>query len=565
MSELLIRNGFVYDLLNGIDGEKADISIRNGKVVESVGAGATVIDATGMIVMPGGVDIHSHIAGSKVNAGRILRPEDHEKDVERHTAITRAGTGHSIPSTFITGYRYAKMGYTTVFEPATPLMKTRHTHEELDDTPIVDKGCFPLFGNDWHSMEYLAQGRVEECAAYVAWMLRATKGYAIKMVNPGGVEAWSWGRALVGLEDRVPNFDITPREIVHGLCKVNQMLHLPHTIHVHTNDLAKIGNFQTTIDTMDSVRDLGGDSKPVIHITHVQFTGRTGSAWHNVGSGAPEIADYVNKHDHVTVDMGQIVFMNTTTMTADGGFQYMLHQLSGNKWMNQDVEVETGSGIVPYTYKRSNYVNAIQWGIGLELALLVKDPWRVYMTTDHPNGGDFTKYPKIISWLMSRKARDKSLAKINSIARNKLDLPDIDREYSFSEIAVVTRAGTAKALGLKEKGHLGVGADADVAVYNINPTKIDSSRDYLLVRKALKKAAFTIKDGRIVVKNGEILETPNGRTYWVDSVVSKDLGEKVESEMRKTFTKYYTVQMDNYAMTDSELANSNRVEVNAEI
>jgi formylmethanofuran dehydrogenase subunit A len=187
------------------------------------------------------------------------------------------------------------------------------------------------------------------------------------------------------------------------------------------------------------------------------------------------------------------------------------------------------------------------------------------MTTDHPNGGDFTKYPKIISWLMSRKARDKSLAKINSIARNKLDLPDIDREYSFSEIAVVTRAGTAKALGLKEKGHLGVGADADVAVYNINPTKIDSSRDYLLVRKALKKAAFTIKDGRIVVKNGEILETPNGRTYWVDSVVSKDLGEKVESEMRKTFTKYYTVQMDNYAMTDSELANSNRVEVNAEI
>ena len=327
MTELLIRNGFVYDPLNGIEGEKADISIRDGKVVESVGGGATVIDADGMMVMPGGVDIHSHIAGSKVNAGRILRPEDHEKDVERHTAITRAGTGHSIPSTFTTGYRYARLGYTTVFEPATPLLKTRHTHEELNDTPIVDKGCFPLFGNDWHTMEYLQQGRLEECAAYIAWMLRATKGYAIKVVNPGGVEAWRWGRYLVGLEDKVPNFDITPREIVSGVCKVNQLLHLPHTIHVHTNDLAKIGNYQTTIDTMDNVRGLGGDNKPVIHITHVQFTGRTGSAWHNIGSGAPEIADYVNKHDHVTVDMGQIVFMDTTTMTADGGFQYMLYQL----------------------------------------------------------------------------------------------------------------------------------------------------------------------------------------------------------------------------------------------
>jgi formylmethanofuran dehydrogenase subunit A len=262
--------------------------------------------------------------------------------------------------------------------------------------------------------------------------------------------------------------------------------------------------------------------------------------------------------------MGQIVFMNTTTMTADGGFQYMLYQLSGNKWMNFDVEAETGAGIVPYRYRRSNYVNAVQWGIGLELALLIRDPWRVYMTTDHPNGGDFTKYPKIISWLMSRKAREKSLARINSIAKNKLDLPDLDREYSFSEIAVVTRAGTAKALGLKQKGHLGVGADADVAVYDINPTKVDPSRDFQLVRKALRKAAFTIKDGRIVVKNGEIVETPIGRTYWVDSTVSESLMSKVESDMRKTFTKYYSVQMDNYAMADSELANPCRINVKAD-
>jgi len=565
MSELLIRNGFVYDPLNRINGEKADISVRNGKVVEMVSAGAEVIDASGMIVMPGGVDIHSHIAGSKVNAGRVLRPEDHVKDVERHTAITRAGTGHSIPSTYTTGYRYARLGYTTVFEPATPLLKTRGTHEELDDTPIVDKGCFPLFGNDWRTMEYIQQGRLDECAAYVAWMLRATKGYAIKIVNAGGVEAWRWGRYMVGLEDHVPNFDITPREIVQGLCKVNQLLHLPHTIHVHTNDLAKIGNYQTTIDTMDSVRGIGGDSKPVIHITHVQFTGRTGSAWHNVGSGAPEIGDYVNKHDHVTLDMGQVVFMDTTTMTADGGFQYMLYQLSGNKWMNFDIEVETGAGIVPYRYRRNNYVNAIQWGIGLELALLVKDPWRIYLTTDHPNGGDFTKYPKIVSWLMSRKAREKSLARINSIARNKLDLPDIDREYSFSEIAIVTRAGTAKALGLKQKGHLGIGADADVAIYNVNPSKVDPSQDYRLVRKALKNAAFTIKDGRIVSKNGEIVEAPLGRTYWVDSKVSDSLMLKVESDMRKNFIRYYTVQMENYAMADSELANSSKVSVEADV
>ena len=34
--ELLIKNGFVYDPINGINGEKMDIAIKDGKIVESV-------------------------------------------------------------------------------------------------------------------------------------------------------------------------------------------------------------------------------------------------------------------------------------------------------------------------------------------------------------------------------------------------------------------------------------------------------------------------------------------------------------------------------------------------
>src|SRR5512137_1515857 len=103
--ELLIRNGYVYDPLNGINGEKMDIAVRDGKIVEKLNESkARKIDASGMIVMPGGVDIHTHIAGSEVNTGRLLRPEDHVKDIVRKTSITRSGVGYSIPSTFVTGY-----------------------------------------------------------------------------------------------------------------------------------------------------------------------------------------------------------------------------------------------------------------------------------------------------------------------------------------------------------------------------------------------------------------------------------------------------------------------------
>src|SRR5208283_67193 len=107
MTELLIKNGFVFDPINGINGEKMDIAVKNGKIVAKVTRRAQVIDASGLTVMPGGVDIHTHVAGGEVNTGRIVRPEDHVKDVERKTALTRSGTGYSIPSTFTTGYRYS--------------------------------------------------------------------------------------------------------------------------------------------------------------------------------------------------------------------------------------------------------------------------------------------------------------------------------------------------------------------------------------------------------------------------------------------------------------------------
>lgn len=59
--ELLVKNGFVYDPLNGVNGERMDIAIRNGKIVEKVNERkARKIDASGMIVMSGGVDIHTH-------------------------------------------------------------------------------------------------------------------------------------------------------------------------------------------------------------------------------------------------------------------------------------------------------------------------------------------------------------------------------------------------------------------------------------------------------------------------------------------------------------------------
>ncbi|MFA5213205.1 MAG: amidohydrolase family protein, partial [Methanoregula sp.] len=69
MAEILIKNGFVIDPTRKIDGDVADVAIKDGKIVDTVSSAAKVIDAKGKVVMAGGVDVHAHVAGPKVNVG----------------------------------------------------------------------------------------------------------------------------------------------------------------------------------------------------------------------------------------------------------------------------------------------------------------------------------------------------------------------------------------------------------------------------------------------------------------------------------------------------------------
>ena len=111
------------------------------------------------------------------------------------------------------------MGYTTVMNPSMAPLEAKHTHEELNDIPLLDKATYPLIGDWWFVLEYLRKGDIEGCARHVAWMMDITKGYAIKIVNPGGLESWGFGHNVHSIDDQVPNFCITPREIMCWLSK----------------------------------------------------------------------------------------------------------------------------------------------------------------------------------------------------------------------------------------------------------------------------------------------------------------------------------------------------------
>ena len=220
-------------------------------------------------------------------------------------------------------------------------------------------------------------------------------------------------------------------------------------MHLHQNNLGVPGNVTSTIETM---KVLQGHRA---HLAHLQFHAYGGHDWGSMKSEAPAIAAEFMKNKNLTCDVGAILFGNAVTITADGPWQHLLYELTGRKWGNLDVENETGCGIVPYVYSDHHLVNSVQWAVGLELLLLIDDPWRVYLTTDHPNGGGFWRYPEILRLLMDVEFRKGEVRKLPAEAQKRITLGDIDRQYTFSDVAILTSAGPARALGLKQKGHLG--------------------------------------------------------------------------------------------------------------
>jgi formylmethanofuran dehydrogenase subunit A len=175
--------------------------------------------------------------------------------------------------------------------------------------------------------------------------------------------------------------------------------------------------------------------------------------------------------------------------------------------------------------------------IGLELFLLANDPWRMVLSTDHPNGGSFMAYPELIRLLMDRTYRDSCLARVNQALLAGSAVADgIAREYTLDEIAIVTRAAPARLLGLSRKGHLGAGADADVTVYTRDAD----------VAKMFATPRYVVKGGTLVVEEGQLRRAPRGRRLHVRP--GYDRG--VETPLRDFFDRYSTVAFRNYPVGD---------------
>jgi len=528
MSSVRIRGGRIHDPVNGVDGAVRDIVVRDGRIValdphEPV---TQDIDASGCIVMAGGIDMHSHIGGGKMNLARLLLPEDHRHAFEPAPVPTHLhalpSTGHCIPGTLATGYRYAEMGYTAAFEPAMVAGNARHAHLEMGDVPILDHGAYVMLGNDELYLRLLHDKAPPELLRdYVGHVVHATKAMGVKVVNPGGISAFKFNQRKLDVDENHVHWQVTPRQIVGSLARALHELGLAHPLHIHASNLGVPGNIESTLATIDALDGLPG------HLTHVQFHAYGKEGPKKFSSAAAQLAEAVNANPNVSIDVGQILFGQTVTASGDTMRQFANSHLgSPRKFIGADIECDAGCGVVPFRYREQSYVNALQWAIGLEIFLLVRDPWRVVLTTDHPNGAPFTSYPHLIRLLMDRSFRNEQLARLHPDVAAQCALKDLSRELTLNEIAIMTRGGPARLLGLKDRGQLGVGAAADITVY----------RDAADAETLFSHPAWVLKDGVPVVRDGQVIATPAGGTHYatpdVDAGIEATIDRYTDRHMR---------------------------------
>jgi len=538
-----LTGGRVYDPASGIDGQQLDIYVENGRIVAPPSDGRPVdqeYDLRGKVVMSGAIDMHTHIGGGKGNIARTLLPEDHRMDPVARTSVTRSGNGHAMPSSFIAGYRYAEMGYTACFEPAVLPINARQAHMEMGDTPIVDKGGYVMLGSDDFLLRMLtAQKDQKAINDYVAWTLNAAKGIGIKVVNAGGINAFKFNQRKLDLDEKNSHYDVTPRQILQTLAKAVQELGVKHPLHVHGCNLGVPGNVDTTLDTIQGVEGLP------MHLTHIQFHSYGTEGDFKFSSGAAQIAEAINKNPNISADVGQILFGQTVTASGDNMRQHANHRFANpNKWVCMDIECDAGCGVVPFKYKDQNFVNALQWAIGLEIFLLVEDPWRIFLTTDHPNGAPFTSYPHLIRLLMDKSFRNDMLATIHPEAQKMTTLASIDREYTLNEIAIMTRAGAARIIGLQDRGALAEGNWADITVYTENADR----------QTMFSKPDYVFKDGELVVRDGEVVKVTWGTTH----IVKPDYDLSIERDLQHYFDRYLTMKLGNFKISDDEITEDGR-------
>ena len=534
MERLVIKNGLVFDPLNNIVGEKKDILIESGKIVEKFSTLTDIkeIDANGKTVIPAASDIHTHVASQQVNWARLLGANvDMFKETWKGLTLGKIAKD------------YIKMGYTFILEANVFPSLAKQTIFNFKQLPVLDKAMLLNVSNFWPLELEFQRGKIEEMAIFLSDLLSKTYGFGFKLYNPFENEAWNFKELRDGLSNQGRLYNFSALDVFETVVRSVESLGLPHSAHAHIEGYEDERGNANLFDVLDKISslnlrsnqktDLNSERSQILHLAHANAYSPNGD---NV-----KILKLLNENHTFDIDVAFIGFDPINPLiTSDRRLINSIDILENPyKLIRCAVEFEGDYFVSLRTFDKSNLNACTLWGNALDLALNIKDKLQLSFSLNYPNYANILDIPEIATWLVSKDARDNFMRGMNNHFITNHPLNNEEKSLSFSEFVTITRVSPAKSLGLGMiKGNLGIGADADINILDINIDNVNISKSYEALKIALQRIDYVIKAGEIVKNYNKIDLSLNGLIFWSSGKPNTERRESVLSRKRDFYQKY---------------------------
>ncbi len=547
MTKLYVKNGFVFDPFNSIEGEKKDILIEDGKVVDKFVSSSDVkeIDAKGKTVIPAALEIHAHIASQQLNWIRLLGSSNQEfQDLWNGLTLSTIAKD------------YISNGYTFFLEANVFPSLTKQTIFDLKRLPVLDKAFLLNTSNLWALELEFQKELVEEGAVLISNLLEKVKGFGLKAYNPFEAEYWNWKVVRKNLTDKGRLFNFAPLDVYEKLARFVEHLGLPHSIHAHIEGYESQYSKENLIATLNKVKllglkpnpknDLGIKRSQIFHLAHASS--------YNIDGDNSELIKFYNENKEFDMDLGFIGFnaINPLITSDRRLINNLIKSTDSNKLIRASIESEGDSFATLRKFSKKKKEDCVLWANAIDLALNIA-PWQLQFSVNYPNYANITNLPEIASWLISKKARRQFMNDMEASFLKDNNLIINDKILTFNEFIILSRSSPAKSLGIGSiKGNLGLGADGDLNILNLNLNDTDISKDYESFKSALSNIEYVIKAGEIIKNHEKINMESSGKILWASGKLEKEDTTSTLAKKKAFYQKFYSNFYDSYTITTNK-------------
>jgi len=540
MTKLIVKNGLVFDPMNKIEGEIKDVLIEDGIIVEKFSNQSDIkeIDANNKTVIPAAVDIHSHIASQEVNWARLLG--------SKNKLFQETWNGLTLKKI---AEQYIKNGYTFVLEANIFPTMVKHAINNLSNLPVIDSGFLLNVSNLWPLELEFQKGMVKQASTFLSNLLKISKGLGLKVYNPFESENWNYQKTRENLNQGGRLYNFKPIDIYENLTKYAEYLALPHSIHAHIEGYENLIGQNNLMLVLDRIKSLelnpnhpsgnNNGRNQIFHLAHASS--------YNIDGDNSNLIQFFNNNTNFDLDLGFIGFDPINPLITNDRILINSLQNSDHKVFRSAVEFEGDTYSTMRNFVKNDKTHSNLWKNAIELALNIKNKWQIQLSFNFPNYSKISNVPKIATWLMSKKARNEF--------KNSLNVESMDEANSsitFNEFIIISRSSPSKSLGIgNHKGNLGVGADGDINILNLNPIELDAEKEYQVIEKELANIELVVKNGN-VIKNKDIIDfNDRGKIFWASGKSIEAEDKFVLSKKRDYYRKYYSIFYDTLKVSEN--------------